>query len=140
MIKIPIDPVSTPLQVVLEHLDGTADDSFDVYICDGTNWVYLGSYDDKDPAGDTEAWNTTTLSIPSSVYNLIAGNSYVCLKLCATGQKWGSWSTFGQVAFEEICIEGWEYVIPEVPYGTIAATSAGVLGLFAYAVRKKKLF
>jgi hypothetical protein len=140
IIRIPVSTPSTPLKVYLDHLDGSANDTFKVWICDGDNWVYLGAYLDEAPADDSEKWLTKELEIPSEVYTKIAGDSYVCLKLRAEGPKWSGWTTYGQVAFEKICIEGWSFVIPEVPYGTIATVTASMIGLTAYMLRKKKLF
>ena len=88
----------------IRHLDGLADDSFDVYVKDvhGT-WVLIGSW-----AGSpgTENWGTDEFVLPKGKNLQLARGKPVEVKLEATGPKWGSFSTYGQVAFDWIELIG----------------------------------
>ena len=102
-----------PKRLVLRHLDGLADDSFDVYI-DG---LKVGHYTDVSP---TEIWKTFILSVDPSLTDVHT------VRLCATGNAWSSWNTYGQVAFDwiEVCPGGCS---PEITYVDIGnpASEAG---------------
>jgi hypothetical protein len=138
--KIPKDTDYKPMQVHVRHLDGLAAgrDGFTVEICDASGtWHLIKTFDDT-TTQETEVWYTLICDVPEDVAKGLAPQSYVCIRLTATDEAWSGYSTWGQVAFQWICLYGLYFVIPELPLGTIAATSAGVLGLFAFALRKKK--
>lgn len=89
-------------RVVLRHLDGLADDSFEVYglHANGT-WVLLDEYTDFPPASDTKTWFTMTVDLS----DLALGRD-LTIKLVATGPKWASFGTYGQVAFDWVEVYG----------------------------------
>ena len=81
-----------PKMLLLRHLDGIADDSFDVYIDE----FLVGHYTDVSP---TEVWRTFSLNVDPSLTGIHT------VRLCATGTAWSGWDTYGQVGFDwiEVC-------------------------------------
>jgi hypothetical protein len=71
--------------VTIRHLDGIANDSFNVYV-DNVLW---GSYAN---AGDAEVWKETTFSG-------VAGN---LLRIEATGEAWALRGTYGQLGIDRL--------------------------------------
>ena len=97
----------------IRHLDGIADDSFDVFV-DGVKW---GSYAD---VGSTETWKITTFSgAPGST-----------LKIVATAPAWGSHGTYGQLGIDR--------VVAAVPEPTTLLLFGGV-GLIGWLRRRRAL-
>ena len=78
--------------VSFQHLDGPADDSFDVYI----EGVKVWSYADSGNSG--EYWHVNGFT-----YNPGPAGDYTVAFL-ATGNKWGSFATYGQVAFAGVWV------------------------------------
>jgi len=74
----------TANKLVVRHLTGSANDSFDVYV----NGVLQGSVV---VSPGTETWNETPISVNFS--------GPATIRLVATASAWGSCSTYGQVAF-----------------------------------------
>jgi hypothetical protein len=81
---------SVPTLITIKHLDGAADDSFDLFIDGFLTW----HYQDQTSEG---IWYTH--SVPLDLSNTI---SEMSVKLSATGKKWGSFDPFGQVAISRI--------------------------------------
>lgn len=78
------------VQLTLRHLDGSQDDSFDLYVKISGVWTKFGHYES---VGGGENWKTTTFNLPQPV------TGDVEFKLVAT-QPASNWcTTYGQVAF-----------------------------------------
>jgi len=85
----------------LYHLDGLADDSFDIYVEHANGeWVYVGHY--HGPAR-TEAWMGSFYDLSGIDFG--RGKDFR-VKLVATGLAWSGWSTWGQVCFDKIELYG----------------------------------
>jgi len=82
-------------ELVIDVLDGIADDSFDVYV-DGT-LVY--SYTNGDPINDPEVWHIH--NIPLGQFMIPCYGTHT-VKIDATGPAWDSWSTYGQLGVDNI--------------------------------------
>lgn len=78
----------TANKLVVRHLDGSADDSFNVYV-DGIN---VGSYTGGQYSG--EVWVTTTFDLAGDAFT---GKKTITLDV-TTGYPWGSCPTYGQGA------------------------------------------
>lgn len=78
----------------LQHLDGAADDGFNVYVNDMEVGTYIATSIDE--------WVTTT------VFDIPPENSsgLLTIKLEATAPAWGSCGTYGQIAFNMIELYG----------------------------------
>jgi hypothetical protein len=88
--------------IKLRVLDGIADDSFNVYVKnpDGV-WVRVYSYD-CDPS-DSEYW------VVHDIYSFPAGKGQgttIDIKIEATGDAWGSFGTYGQLAVDWVEVRG----------------------------------
>jgi len=84
-------------QLSLSVLDGIADDSFDVYVDN----ILVYSYTNGEPINDPEIFHThdidlTPYAIPSTGTHTV--------KIDATGVKWASFDTYGQLAVDEITL------------------------------------
>jgi hypothetical protein len=79
----------------LSHLDGAADDGFNVFVNDDLVGTYVAT-----PATQN-VWYTDDFDISSGLY---AG--VLTIKLQATGIAWGGCGTYGQVAFDLIELYG----------------------------------
>jgi len=127
---VPLPPATTPTRVLIRHLDGFADDSFEVYgsaPCQDVE-VLLGTYVDQ---SDTETWVVSELEIPAcsntgpypvkgtpcfhdswrslgsgSIGGGSGGSTSYTLRFEALGAEWGGFCPFGQVAFDWIQIRG----------------------------------
>lgn len=95
--------------ITIRHLDGQADDSFDVEV-DG---VYWDSYASN--IADTSEWWTTT-----QYY----GTPGTTLTLTAKGNMWSSFDTYGQVAIDRIEAE----FIPAPGALLLGSIGAGFVG------------
>jgi hypothetical protein len=103
----------------LTHLDGIADDSFDVYIHDGTDFVKIGGYTD---VGTTETWYTTDFTFPEQ-------SGLLQFKLVATGALWSGVCSWGQVAISEaelITNYYWDYFVKIVSVFSTDVLTAGI--------------
>ena len=78
----------------VEHLDGAADDGFDVYVND----THVGTYVDQYPEN---TWTTTEFDISSRNFTGV-----LTIKFKATAIAWGGCETYGQVAFNLIELYG----------------------------------
>ena len=78
----------------VEHLDGAADDGFDVYVND----TYVGTYEDQYPSN---TWTATEFDISSGHYT-----GLLTIKFEATAPAWSGCGTWGQVAFNMIELYG----------------------------------
>ena len=96
--------------VSIRHLDGQADDGFDVWV-DGILW---GSYT-SDPATN-EYWTTTD-------FYGAPGNT---LTLTATGQAWSGFNTYGQIAIDRIAAN--TAVIPAPGALLLGSIGVGIVG------------
>ncbi len=83
----------------LDHLDGAADDGFNIYVND----ILVGTYVDQYPANQ---W------VLDDDFDISSGgfSGLLTIKLEATGTAWGGCGTYGQVAFNDI--ELWGGPIP----------------------------
>jgi hypothetical protein len=100
--------------VTIRHLDGGADDGFNVYVND----VLWGSYADS---GTTETWKMTTFT----------GAPGTVLKIQATGQPWALFCDYGQLGIDRI-----EACAVPVPGAILlAGIGAGAVGF----MRKKRI-
>ena len=97
------------IAVEIRHLDGIADDSFDVSV-DGSNW---GSYAD---VGSTEVWKIDAFS----------GKPGNTLTITATGPQWSGFGTYGQLGIDRVFA-----VVPE----PVTFVLLGLGGLF---LRRRK--
>jgi len=81
--------------IVLRVLDGIADDSFNVYVKNpGGDWALVYSYTDS---YTSEEW------IVHDIYSFPAGKGQftaIEIKIEATGDAWGSFNTYGQLAVD----------------------------------------
>jgi hypothetical protein len=82
-----------PGKLKWKSLDGTADDSYEVYVND--TLVY--TYEDTEPIDDPEAWYEVSQDISA-----LPEASVVTVRFKATGSKWSGFDTYGQVAFDWI--------------------------------------
>jgi hypothetical protein len=90
----------------LEHLDGAADDGFNVYV----NGTYVGTYVDQFPSN---TWTVTEFDISSGSYT-----GLLTIKFEATGPPWGGIGTYGQVAFNMIELWGTYAVTIDIKPGS----------------------
>ena len=81
------------------HLEGIADDGFEVY-ADG-NLVYTHT-----ESSDVEQW------VVSSCFPGLTGGPKV-VEFVATGDAWDSWGTYGQVCFDHIWVGDDEPVVSD---------------------------
>jgi hypothetical protein len=104
---------NTVSQLTLVHLDGSQDDSFDVYIKDGENYTKIGSYSWKGYEG--EVWMTSS-------YPFSPRSGVVEFKIVATGNINQLFCPqYGQLAFSLARIEQEQSPIPE-----FSAVAAGI--------------
>lgn len=88
----------------MRHLDGLADDSFDVYVKDvHGSWVLIGGWVGSP---GTENWVIDEFVLPNGKELQLDRGKPVEIKLEATGPKWASFGTYGQVAFDWIELIG----------------------------------
>lgn len=85
----------------VRHLDGIADDSFDIYVQHANgSWVWAGSYPD---AGSTETWVITPFDLSDLDFG--RGRDFV-VKIDATGAQWSGFPTWGQLCIDWIEVYG----------------------------------
>ena len=97
--------------LVVEHLDGTGDDGFDVYV----NNNYVGTYVD---AYSTNTWVSDEFVLSGSCSGLLT------IKFVPTGSAWDGCPTYGQVAFNRIELKALESTInlEDIDPGLISPT------------------
>jgi hypothetical protein len=88
-----------PQTIRIEHLDGLANDSFDVYVLDLFKWVKIGSY--KDQFSGSEHIVTTDFNMTN-----IHTFGFVEVKITLTGKHWSDYKTYGQLAIHKIDVLG----------------------------------
>lgn len=96
-----------PELVSFKHLDGSADDSFDVFI-EGVN---VWSYSDSGIPGENWYVNGFTYDPGDAGMYTVA--------FVATGQAWPSWGTYGQVAFEGVWVAGGPVPLEKSTWGEV---------------------
>jgi len=101
-------------QLVLNVLDGQADDSFCVWIDD----VCVYSYTNGDPPNDPEEWFVHTIDIAEKEIPCCGTHE---IKIRATGPKWAWWETYGQVAVDYIQLWCGDTMCGEVDIGDTAS-------------------
>jgi len=112
-------------KLILHHLDGSAQDDFDVYILDYVDeflvehYTLIGSYESQ---GGGENWVTTE-------YTFLPRSGELKFKLVATGIIWSLCGTYGQVAFSWAKLESpcyWDYFVKIVAAPSDAEAIEGV--------------
>jgi hypothetical protein len=89
------------MNLKVRHLDGLADDSFDVEVLHANgSWVYVGSYSDQ---YSTENWVETDFDL--SGIDLGRGRD-LQVRFTATGDQWSGFSTWGQLCIDWIELYG----------------------------------
>ena len=83
--------------LIIDALDGIADDSFEVYVDD----VLVYTYTDEEPINDPENWayhdiDLTSFEIPSCGAHTI--------KIVATGPMWTYFQTYGQLGINHVAL------------------------------------
>lgn len=76
---------ATASKLALRHLDGSGDDSFEVFI----NGVSVGTYPDQT---STETWYTTEFNLPASTTGALS------VEIISTADAWSGCNTWGQLA------------------------------------------
>ncbi|MDD5178064.1 MAG: hypothetical protein PHT54_02175 [Candidatus Nanoarchaeia archaeon] len=127
-VNVPIRNSKGQIQrtISIRHLDGYADDSFNVYLEDGDKSWLIGTYEDS---LNTETWVTSNFVLPITTSencmddggNYLMGDinceasyayKYLSLKnapkakivIEATGDFWGGCGTYGQLAISSIAL------------------------------------
>jgi hypothetical protein len=93
--------------VRIRHLDGIADDSFDLFVKDVRGaWIKVGHYTDK---GSTEQWMTTEFDLTRDIngkrVNLAEGRT-IEIKIMPTAPAWSGFGTWGQLAIDKVELLG----------------------------------
>ena len=87
--------------LTLRHLDGFADDSFDIYVEHANGaWVHAGHYSGP-PRSET--WVVSSYDLSGIDFG--RGKDFR-VKLEATGENWTGWATWGQVCIDKIELYG----------------------------------
>ncbi|HUU63928.1 MAG TPA: CFI-box-CTERM domain-containing protein [Dehalococcoidia bacterium] len=118
----------TATELLLSVLDGSGNDSFEVYV----NSHLVKTYTDPDPIIDPETWYTHNISI--SDLNL---SGSITVKVDCTASAWSGCPTYGQLAvdwaelYAETTPEGeGPCFIATAAYGTASASEIDVLRAF----------
>lgn len=86
-----------PKTIRIEHLDGIADDSFDVYVLNSFNWIKIGSYKGQYSDG-SEHIITTDFNLTNNIHTF----GFIEVKITLTGKPWSVYKTYGQLAIHKI--------------------------------------
>lgn len=102
----------------ISHLDGIADDSFNVYIDDELVYEYQNG-------GDTETWYTETIDLTQ--FDIMSCGTHT-IKIEALGEPWKYFETYGQLAIDWIKLyrqsaSQWEMLCDEVDIGDVTSES-----------------
>ncbi len=82
--------------IEIEHLDGYADDSFDIFVMHANGeWIKAGSYSDL--GNEVEKWDTHTFDLSKVT---IAKGRNILVMIRATGEDWG------QIAIDKMMLWG----------------------------------
>ena len=100
--------------VTIRHLDGSANDSFDVHV-DGNYWGSYTAPAPNPPKINQEQWFETTFT----------GTPGTVLTITVTAEAWSQWQTWGQLGIDRID------AVPE-------PATIMLLGLGGLALRRKK--
>lgn len=95
-----------PLSVNIRHLDGIADDSFDLFVLNvGGKWKKIGHYSDQ---GTTETWIITPFSLLLDVNSkpVRLDGPNILIKIVPTGDLWSGFETWGQLAISKVELVG----------------------------------
>jgi hypothetical protein len=85
-------------QVAVRHLDGSQNDSYDIFIKEGSNWNSIGSYEG---VGGSEFWVT-------SYFDFTPRQGIVEFKITATGPISGWCDNWGQLAVSWVQLGGYQ--------------------------------
>lgn len=78
-------------EIIIKHLDGFADDGFELFINEELIGTYVDDY-------SSETWVETAFSIPKKISN----SHNIVVKIVATGDAWSGQGTYGQLAVDYI--------------------------------------
>jgi hypothetical protein len=90
-----------PQTIRVEHLDGLANDSFDIYVLDLFKWVKIGNYKDQFTDGK-EHIVTTDFNMTNKIHMF----GFVEVKITLTGKHWSDYNKYGQLAIHKIDVLG----------------------------------
>ena len=90
-----------PQTIRIEHLDGIANDSFDVYVLDLWKLIKIGSYKDQYSDG-SEHIVKTDFNLTNSIHMF----GFVEVKITLTGKHWSDYNKYGQLAIHKIDVLG----------------------------------
>lgn len=97
-------PKGAAKAIRIRHLDGLADDSFDVSVKDvHGNYVFVGSYADQSA---TEKWEVTTFVLPNGETLQLDRGGTIEVKIKLTGAHWSGFDTWGQLAIDKVDLLG----------------------------------
>jgi hypothetical protein len=110
---VTLDPCTGAGKVVrIRHLDGIADDSFDLSVKNVRGaWTKVGHYTDKAPGStsDTETWIITSFDLTWDVsgkrVNLAEGRT-IEIMIDPTALGWWGYGTYGQLAIDYVELLG----------------------------------
>ena len=86
-------------ELLIRHLDGIADDSFNVYLVGKKGEYYVGNYTD---VGTTEKWKTSEFDLKPALRHVGHGRS-IKIKIELIDENhttWPTWTTYGQLAID----------------------------------------
>lgn len=94
--------------VRIRHLDGLADDSFDLCVKDASGaWIKVGHYEDFGGTSDgsDEQWVTSTFSLKRDISGkrvVFEPSGIVDIKIEPTALGWSGFGTWGQLAIDRV--------------------------------------
>lgn len=89
----------------IRHLDGIADDSFDVKVENKKgNWILIGSYEDDN---NIEEWKTTIFELKGGKNAMWAkGKGEMKIRIVRTAKDWDGFGIYGQLAIDWMELRG----------------------------------
>jgi len=89
----------------IKHLDGIADDSFNVEVYNKKgNWILIGSYEDDN---NIEEWKTTIFELKGGKNVMWAkGRGEMKIRIVRTAGDWDGFGTYGQLAIDWMELRG----------------------------------